>query len=409
MRVRRLCRHVERGNVIRTLQPDHAENDDAWQTTTNKTTPTIPGLRLSSMRHANYVPPFHPAASLVDTTRRPRLSFPQASIRSQTPLTILPEPARTEIAIPPRALSRLHSSNPPDPVRKVQEMQQHAIRQGFFYAAGAHGLLASLPAAEPTPASDSSTCATITNSTTASGPDPDPDLQDASLDLASTSTSLWTSGMRPRKMKTQIRIWSSSATSFPLNFRPRCCARRVPMATQTLGLVIPEPDANFDLASPSPNRAGEGWIDWLVRVLVQIRALASTLLGDDASSLVRGFGGVLPSRATDDNEEEEEVMGTGDDDSPAPLESIAAAAGSRMRMKNWRKALADEVEVRHNDDNNDESDYGGGPRTHVISAPAFTDACRKKRTPASSSLGGQDTPTQDALYADQGVDGQVMP
>ncbi|KAH9041045.1 hypothetical protein EDB85DRAFT_1565394 [Lactarius pseudohatsudake] len=68
-------------------------------------------------------------------------------------------------------------------------------------------------------------------------------------------------------------------------------------------------------------------------------------------------------------------------------ESVAAAAGSRMQTKSWRKALADEVEVRHNDDNDHKSDYDGGPRAHAISAPAFTDACRKKRTPASSSLG----------------------
>ncbi|KAI9436021.1 hypothetical protein H4582DRAFT_2130263 [Lactarius indigo] len=43
--------------------------------------------------------------------------------------------------------------------------------------------------------------------------------------------------------------------------------------------------------------------------------------------------------------------------------SVAAAAGSRMRRKSRRKELADEVEVRHNADNDDESFNGDGPRT----------------------------------------------
>ncbi|KAH9036088.1 hypothetical protein EDB84DRAFT_1198720 [Lactarius hengduanensis] len=70
----------------------------------------------------------------------PRLQFPRS-----LPLTILPEPARTEIATPPRALSHLHSlPDPPDPERTMPEMRQHAIQQGFCYegaAVGAHGFL----------------------------------------------------------------------------------------------------------------------------------------------------------------------------------------------------------------------------------------------------------------------------
>ncbi|KAH9167670.1 hypothetical protein EDB89DRAFT_107686 [Lactarius sanguifluus] len=70
-------------------------------------------------------------------------------------------------------------------------------------------------------------------------------------------------------------------------------------------------------------------------------------------------------------------------------ESVAAAAGSRMRRKSWRKELADEAEVGHNDDSDldsdDEGDHDDGPRAHAISAPVFTNARRKKRMPATSS------------------------
>ncbi|KAH9069512.1 hypothetical protein EDB83DRAFT_2372790 [Lactarius deliciosus] len=66
-------------------------------------------------------------------------------------------------------------------------------------------------------------------------------------------------------------------------------------------------------------------------------------------------------------------------------ESVAAAASSRMRRKSWRKELADEAEVGHNEDSDDEGDDDEGPRAHAISAPVFTNARRKKRTAASSS------------------------
>ncbi|KAH9011690.1 hypothetical protein EDB85DRAFT_1101445 [Lactarius pseudohatsudake] len=68
-------------------------------------------------------------------------------------------------------------------------------------------------------------------------------------------------------------------------------------------------------------------------------------------------------------------------------ESVAAAAGSRMRRKSWRKELADEAEVGENNDSDDESEDDDGPRAHAVSAPVFTNARRKKRTPASSSSG----------------------
>ena len=69
--------------------------------------------------------------------------------------------------------------------------------------------------------------------------------------------------------------------------------------------------------------------------------------------------------------------------------SPAAAAGSRIRKKSWRKALADgdEVVVRYND-NDGHSDGESGedvPRAHLISAPAVLGARRVKRRPSSLS------------------------
>ncbi|KAH8983254.1 hypothetical protein EDB86DRAFT_2967695 [Lactarius hatsudake] len=69
-------------------------------------------------------------------------------------------------------------------------------------------------------------------------------------------------------------------------------------------------------------------------------------------------------------------------------ESVAAAAGSRMRKKSWRKELADEAEVGHSDDSDDEGDDDDGPRAHAISAPVFTNAHRKKKRTAASSSSG---------------------
>ncbi|KAH9019920.1 hypothetical protein EDB83DRAFT_2433798, partial [Lactarius deliciosus] len=49
--------------------------------------------------------------------------------------------------------------------------------------------------------------------------------------------------------------------------------------------------------------------------------------------------------------------------------------------------LADEAEVGHSDDSDDEGDDDDGPLAHAISAPVFANARRKKRTQASLSSG----------------------
>ena len=69
--------------------------------------------------------------------------------------------------------------------------------------------------------------------------------------------------------------------------------------------------------------------------------------------------------------------------------SPAAAAGSRIRKKSWRKALADgdEVVVRYNDkDGYSDGESGEDvPRAHPISAPAVLGAQRMKRRLSSLS------------------------
>ncbi|KAI9436837.1 hypothetical protein H4582DRAFT_362379 [Lactarius indigo] len=275
----------------------------------------------------------------------------------------------------------------------------------------------------------------------------------------STSTSLWIS--RPGlRIQTQMQMRTgSTATSCPHTPPPpllRTAGAHDHPDGPMLGFVIPERDGvdhsptasvdvgrtltnpsqvlSFDLTSP--NHDAEGWIDWRdgsvfggaaastdtgvgeyagdgtidPSVLGGGGNLSPGRLGGDVSSPVRGFGGVKPSRMTDEDDgEEEAVMGmlfenTSDDDFVAASglgkgkdravvadgvvespESVAAATGSRMRRKSWRKELADEVEVRHNDDSDNESSNDDGPRAHAISAPALTNAHRKKRTLASSS------------------------
>ncbi|KAH9036066.1 hypothetical protein EDB84DRAFT_1437744 [Lactarius hengduanensis] len=447
---RSLCRRVERGNVICTRRPPvHADNDQRRRVvdeqhqddSDDSEIEIIVDAPSKQRRVPKAQPQSHPPAR-PQPRRKPRRSTQQhrtstppvihtpISVHMSTPestpppqeqsspitppdvnslaglsLTILPEPARTEIAIPPPRDATVR-----DPA-------------GFCYegaAVSAHGLLATSPAAEPSPVSDSGACFIITNSASATNPDPD-DLQDASLDL----------DLDPH-VSMDLEAGPADAHGVEDDVVPP------PAATAAhRGPRSHKPNARPELDLASPNRGGEGSIDWRAgnvfggagastdtgageyagngtidpSVLGGGGNLSPERLGDDPSSPVRGFGGgVQPSGATDeDNEEEEDVMGmlyenTSDDDSMPPSglgkgkgravvvdgvvelsESVAAAAGSRMRRKSWRKELADEAEVGHNDDSDNEGDDDDGPRAHAI--PVFTNARRKNRTPASSSSG----------------------
>ncbi len=408
---------------------------------------------------------------------------PDVNSLAGLPLTILPAPARTEIVIPPRALSHLHASpDPPDPgaerETKVQQMQQHAIRQGFCYegaAVGAHGLLATFPAAAGhTPPTDSGACATTTTIPTATEPEPGP--QHASLDLHLDFDVSMDLGDAPTCVDADAHVAVDDVVPLhPSHPLLRIAGTHDHPDGPMLGFVIPEhdsagidagagmdlgrahtsPERDFDLSSLNAGGGGgsEGWIDWRAgHVLGSTSASTDTgvgeyagdgtidpsvlggggnspgKLGDYAGSPVGRFGrdgSVQPSHATDEDEDEEEedVMGllfenSSDDDLVPPRsglgkgkgkgkgravvvdggvespESVAAGAGMRMRRKSWRKALADETEVGHRDDNNDgdgdgdgESDDDDGPRAHAMSAPVFQDARRTKRRLSSSSSG----------------------
>ncbi|KAH9055275.1 hypothetical protein EDB87DRAFT_1579964 [Lactarius vividus] len=438
---------VERGDIIRTRRTIHAEN----QTSRNKTTSNesefeiianapyklqrVPKAKSQSQPHARPQSRHKPRRS----TQQHRTSTPPAiHTRQHTTgllLTTLPEPSRTEIAIPPRALSHLHSSpDPPDPVRKLQKTQQYVIRQGFCYeggAVGVHGLLATSPAAEPSLASDSCTGATTTNSTPASASASDPDdLQDTNLDLdldLDISMDL-EDGPADADGDVDTRGFIDDVVP-PLS--PPCCA---PQPRRWCGCRPlshkPKPSLSFDLASP--NHGGEGSIAWRAGnifggALAMERSTCPCLVACPTTSLASSgttFGGVQPSRATDeDNEEEEDVMGTlfentSDDDFVLPSglgkgkgravvmggvvessESVAAVAGSRMRRKTCKEP-EDEV-LGENNDSDDES--GCDDEMH----PAVVIIKRAPRgTNVLPPLQKYDAPTRDAMYVDQDVNRQ---
>jgi hypothetical protein len=106
--------------------------------------------RKSQQQPASTPPPVHASISVHTSSPSPSPppSSPDVDSLAGLPLTILPAPARTEIVVPPRALSHLQtSSTPPSDDSRTQQMQRQAIRQGFCYegsATGAHGLLAKI-------------------------------------------------------------------------------------------------------------------------------------------------------------------------------------------------------------------------------------------------------------------------
>ncbi|KAH9167684.1 hypothetical protein EDB89DRAFT_2124365 [Lactarius sanguifluus] len=304
------------------LQPRHKPGRSTQQHRTS----TPPAIYMSISIHM----------SMPELTPRPQeqsspITPSDVNSLADLPLTILPEPARTVIAIPPRALSHLHSlPDPPDPVRKLQETQQYAIQQGFCYegaAVGAYGPLATSPAAEPSPVSDSGACAITTNFASATDPD---DLQDTSLYLDISM------GLADSRIQTQMHT-RSKTTSYPRSPGRHFCAWRhdgvdhSPGAGVDVGRTLTNPSQCLSFNIVSPDHGGEGWTEWRAENVFG-GAGASTdtgagdpgKFGDDPSSPVRVFGGVKPSGAMDEDDEEEgDVMGmlfenTSDDDFVPP-------------------------------------------------------------------------------------------
>ncbi|KAI9437185.1 hypothetical protein H4582DRAFT_2077583 [Lactarius indigo] len=357
--------------------------------THNSTNPNVaastsaPAATRSSRNH-NHLPdhgldisPAVPPSSIAHRLRSPSSRPFQTVVANHAPhinsltdllLTALPELARTEIAIPPRALSHLHPSHDRlNPVRNMQEMQQHAIRQCFYYegaVVGARGLLPSLPSAEFSPVSRT---ATLNESL-----DLDLDL-DISMDLEAGPAGEDAHGVindvvPPYPPVPLLR--SSGAHNHP--YGPMFCFVILELdgVDHSLGAGVDRRGSIdwragnvFGCAGDSTDTgigeyAGNGTID--PSVLGGGANNSPGKLVDGVSSPIRGFSGAQPERATDeDDEEEDDVTGmlfenTGDDDF-VPLsglgkgkgragvvddfvespESMAAAAGSRMRRKRY--------------------------------------------------------------------------
>jgi hypothetical protein len=315
--------------------------------------------RRSSQQHPASTPPPVNASISVHTSSpspSPPPSSPDVDSLAGLPLTILPAPARTEIVVPPRALSHLQtSSTPPSDDSRTQQMQRQAIRQGFCYegsATGAHGLLAkNSPAAAEliTPLADSGACATT------SGSEPGLDLNldlDVSMGLADSDADA--DGVTDDEV---VVPTPTPPTPHPLL---RSSGTHDHPDGPMLGFVIPEHDAthadpvvgtSLDHAHASPDRGldfdltslsalssgGEGWADWnpapvLGDMSVGMEAGVGEYAGDGTiDPSILGGGGTSPtkvddyssspagrraelSRVTDEDytmndEEEEDVMG----------------------------------------------------------------------------------------------------
>ncbi|KAH8983637.1 hypothetical protein EDB92DRAFT_1819414 [Lactarius akahatsu] len=335
-RMRRLCRRAERGNPIRTLRPRRKRRrmaDEHEQDDSDDSRIVDVSRELRPHVHARVVPAPQEQSSPVMS--------PDFSSLAGLLLTILPNPARTETANPPCALSHLHSS--PDPRSRAQ-IAINSMRSGRVFAIGGAAIgrtvssqLLPLPNLPPSP----------TAALVSPPPTLPPQLQPIPIICGmrvwiSTSTSLWTSRPGPQ-MQTRMRMGSKTSSS--LAPRRHFCAPRVSM----LGFVIPEhggvddsPGADVDVGRAltsqsqglsfnlaSPDLGGEGWTDWragnvsVVQVPVQTEAPAST----SETTRARRFSGVKPSGVTDEDDEEEkeeDIMGmlfenTSDNDFVLPL------------------------------------------------------------------------------------------
>ncbi|KAH9069621.1 hypothetical protein EDB83DRAFT_2674316 [Lactarius deliciosus] len=370
------------------------ENDSAWQTNRNTSTLTTPKLRSLSMRRANNGASPSQAAITPHRTSTPPAIYTSISVHTSTPESTPPPQEQSSSFTPPdvNSLASLLLTILPEPACTRSSRAQIAIRQGFCYegaAVGAHGLRATSPAAEPSPVSDRGACAITTNSASATDPD---DLQDASLDLDCDLDILMDFEAGPADAH---GVEDDVVPPHPPPPLLRTVGTHDHPDGHVLGFVILEhddvdhsPGAGVDIGRAGTDTgaceyADDGTID--PSVLGDGGNLSPGKLGDNPSSPVRGFDGVQPSRATDeDDEEEEDFMGmsfenTSDDDFVPPSgfgkgkgrvvvvdgvvelsESIAAAPGSMMRRKSGRKELADQV-VEEDNDSDDDRDDDDGP------------------------------------------------
>jgi hypothetical protein len=363
--------------------------------------------RKSQQQPASTPPPVHASISVHTSSPSPSPppSSPDVDSLAGLPLTILPAPARTEIVVPPRALSHLQtSSTPPSDDSRTQQMQRQAIRQGFCYegsATGAHGLLAkdSPAAAElTTPLADSGACATT------SGSEPALDLNhDLEVGLADSDADA--------DEVTDDEVGVPSPTPHTPHPLLRSSGTHDHPDGPMLGFVVPEhADADpvagtsLDHADASPDRGlhvdltpfraavkggpiGTQRVFLVVRTPARKQVSASTLgMGRPARRCLgkgKGKSCAVPT--------------CGVVDSPS---SVGASSSTRVQRKRRRKLLPDETEAEHwiqpydNDDDGEHKSDEDGPRAHALSALALVhlDARPDKRqrtttSPSPSSSG----------------------
>ena len=312
---------------------------------------------------------------------------PSVNSLAGLPLTILPAPSRTAIAIPPRALSHLQassSSSPDGSDSQTQQMQRQAIRQGFCYEGtetGADGLLATSPAAAEQPVLGG-VCANTSTSTTSTASDSSlPDL-DFPMDLVDERADVDADARGANDTDVVVPPPTPPPPTPPA---PNPLLRRSGSQDHPYGPMFgsvipehddadadadtsPERDLHFDLSSlsPCPSPGSEAWAEWRAEVLGGTDASAGEYAGDGTidPSILGGGNTSSPSKANDyasspirlfskddrggtedrmDDEEEEDVMGmlfqntSEDDNSLVPPSRLGKGKG------NGRGAIVDGV------------------------------------------------------------------
>ncbi|KAH9069588.1 hypothetical protein EDB83DRAFT_439867 [Lactarius deliciosus] len=328
----RLCHRVERGDAIRTRRTVHADNDDAWQTSRTMTTLMTSKSRSSSMHRGNNsaypclslnhnrLPDrsldISPAVLPSSIARQPRLPYTRLSLftrphpsrrrpRRSTLYQSRPQRSTRSQASRWRSFQNLHARRSRSPhahsatctrrpilqIPRANYKRRNSTRPaGFCYegaAVGAHGLLATSPAAEPI---------LLTAALVPPPPTLPPQLQLIPMICrmrvcisTSNSISLWTSGMGPLPAGEDESADTHAVVvgdALPHSHPPllRTADTYNHSDGRILGFVILEHDnvdhslgasvdvgralttpsqgLSFDLTSS--NRGGEGSIDWCV-------------------------------------------------------------------------------------------------------------------------------------------------
>jgi hypothetical protein len=313
-------------------------------------------------------------------------------------------PARTEIVVPPRALSHPQTSSTPSDDSRTQQMQRQTIRQGFCYegsATGAHGLLAkNSPAAAEltTPLADSGACATTSGSEPALDLNHDLEVGLADSDADADEVTDDEVGVPSPTPHTPHPLLRSSGThDHPdgpmLGFVVPEHADADPVAGTSLDHADATPDRGLHVDLTPFRAAVKGGPIGTQRVFLVVRTPARKQVS--ASTL--GMGRPARRCLGKGKGKSCAVPTCGVVDSPS---SVGASSSTRVQRKRRRKLLPDETEAEHwiqpydNDDDGEHKSDEDGPRAHALSALALVhlDARPDKRqrtttSPSPSSSG----------------------